>query len=135
VFITSHLFEAYLKCHTKSFLLSLGETGTGDLITTYGLCGGIAYSSLDYYSNGIPIPTHRTGDFGDPELTYPPDGRLHAMIFNRLIDSFKDNFDKWSCVYPDLDAAVGAALGLVYGGGLIGGLVGAVDGWVYGELH
>lgn len=26
--ITSHLFEAYLKCHTKCFLLSLGETGT-----------------------------------------------------------------------------------------------------------
>ena len=28
--ITSHLFEAYLKCHTKCFLLSLGVTGTGD---------------------------------------------------------------------------------------------------------
>ena len=28
--ITSHLFEAYLKCHTKCFLLSLGETGTGN---------------------------------------------------------------------------------------------------------
>ena len=36
------------------------------------------------------------------------------MIFNRLIDSFKDNFDKWSCIYPDLDAAVAAALGLVW---------------------
>ena len=108
----------------------------GGLITTYGLCGGMAYSSLDYYFNGIPIPTHRTGDFGgDPELTCPPDGRLRSMIFNRLIDSFTDNFDKWSCVYPELDAAVGAALGLVFGGGLIGGLVGAVDGWVYGELH
>ena len=72
------------------------------------------------------------------------------MIYNRLIDSFKDNFAKWSCVYPDLDAAVGAALGLVVGGvgggvaggllgalggGLIGGLVGAGAGWVYGELH
>jgi len=30
VLITSHLFEAYLKCHTKCFLLSLGETGTGN---------------------------------------------------------------------------------------------------------
>ena len=28
--VTSHLFEAYLKCHTKCFLLSLGETGTGN---------------------------------------------------------------------------------------------------------
>src|SRR6266853_344492 len=26
--ITSHLFEAYLKCHTKCFLRSLGETTT-----------------------------------------------------------------------------------------------------------
>jgi hypothetical protein len=107
----------------------------GGLITTNGLCGGMAYSSLDYYFNGIPIPTHRTGDFGDPDLTCPPDGRLRSMIFNRLIDSFKDNFDKWSCVYPELDAAVGAALGLVFGGGLIGGIVGAVEGLVYGELH
>ena len=30
MFITSHLFEAYVKCHTKCFLLSLGETGTGN---------------------------------------------------------------------------------------------------------
>jgi len=30
VLVTSHLFEAYLKCHTKCFLLSLGETGTGN---------------------------------------------------------------------------------------------------------
>lgn len=107
----------------------------GGLITTRGLCGGMAYSSLDYYFNGIPIPTHRMGDFGGPKLTCPPDGRLRSMIFNRLIDSFKDNFDKWSCIYPDLDAAVGAALGLVLGGGLTGGLIGAVGGWVYGELH
>ncbi len=47
----------------------------GGLITTHGLCGGMAYSSLDYYFNGIPIPTHRKGDFGDPKLTCPPDGR------------------------------------------------------------
>ncbi len=56
------------------------------------------------------------------------------MIFNRLVDSFKDNFGKW-CRLSGPDAAVGAALGLVFGGGLIGGLIGAVDGWVYGELH
>ena len=110
----------------------------GGVITTKGLCGGMAYSSLDYYFNGIPIPTHREGDFGESDgsqLPCPPDGRLRSMIFNRLLDSFKDNFDKWSCVYPELDAAVGAALGLVFDGGLIGGLIGAVGGWVYGELH
>jgi predicted RecB family nuclease len=30
VLITSHLFEAYLKCQTKCFLRSLGETATGN---------------------------------------------------------------------------------------------------------
>jgi hypothetical protein len=74
------------------------------------------------------------------------------------VPGFKDNFTKWSCVYPDLDAGVAAAIGLVWGaeaggilgglgggiggaiigalgGGLIGGLLGAGGGWVYGELH
>ena len=127
------------------------------LISTNGLCGGMAYSSLDYYFTGIPIPTHREGDFPSG-LTCPPDGRLHSMIYNRLIDSFKDNLTKWSCVYPDIDAGVAAAFGLVagagvggilgglsggigggilgtLGGGVIGGLVGLGGGWVYGELH
>jgi hypothetical protein len=129
----------------------------GGVITTYGLCGGMAYSALDYYFTGIPIPTHRTGDFPSG-MTCPPDSVLRSMIYNRLIDSFKDNFTKWSCVYPDLDAGVAAAIGLVWGaeaggvlgglgggiggailgalgGGLIGGLLGAGGGWVYGELH
>lgn len=84
-------------------------------LETQGLCGGMAYSVLDYYFNDLPIPTHRVGDFGGKDVLVPPDGRLHSMIFNRLIDSFADNFGKWSCVYPELDAAVGAALGLVIG--------------------
>ena len=88
----------------------------GGLLETQGLCGGMAYSALDYYFSDLPIPTHRQGDFGTPDATVPPDGRLHTMIFSRLIDSFADNFGKWSCVYPALDAAVGAALGLVVGG-------------------
>jgi hypothetical protein len=104
-------------------------------LETKGLCGGMAYSALDYYFNDLPIPTHRVGDFGGQDVAVPPGGRLHSMIFNRLIDSFADNFGKWSCVYPELDAAVGAALGLVIGGGLLGAVVGAVWGGVYGELH
>jgi hypothetical protein len=72
------------------------------------------------------------------------------MIYNRLVDSFEDNYTKWSCVYPDLDAAIAAALGLVDGvaaggilggilggavGGLVGGLLGSLGGFIYGELH
>ena len=127
-----------------------------DVIPLTGLCGGMAYSSLDYYHTGIPIPTHRSGDFPSG-MTYPAEGRLHAMIHSRLADSFLDNFGKWSCIYPDLDAAIGAALGLVVGGtagaleGLVGGpggvllgalgdgaiglFLGAGGGWIFGELH
>ncbi|MEO6800584.1 MAG: DUF5050 domain-containing protein [Rhodanobacter sp.] len=104
------------------------------ILTTQGLCGGMAYSSLDYYFSDLPIPTHRKGDFGSADATVPPDGRLHSMIFSRLIDSFADNFGKWSCIYPALDAVAAAALGLVTGG-LLGSLVGAVWGGIYGELH
>jgi hypothetical protein len=119
------------------------------LIPASGMCGGMAYTSLDYYFLGMPIPTHRKGDFPDG-LSYPPGGRLYSMIYNRLIDSFRDNFTKWSCVYPDLPAAIEAALGLVSGvsvggilggvlggaaGGVVGGLLGGLGGWIYGELH
>ncbi len=106
----------------------------GNVLETQGLCGGMAYSALDYYFAGVPIPTHRPGDFGDPMASVPPDGRLHTMIFNRLIDSFKDNFGKWSCIYPALDAAIGAALGIVVGGGILGA-IGAAGGFIYGELN
>jgi hypothetical protein len=99
-----------------------------------GLCGGMAYSSLDYYFNGIPIPTHVEGDFPGPGY-YPPSGRLHSMIFNRLIDSFGDNFGKWACIYTDLYALIGTAIGVVASGGGLAGLFGGLNGWFYGEVH
>lgn len=38
------------------------------------------------------------------------------MILSRLLDSFANNFGKWSCIYPALDAAAAvAALELVVG--------------------
>jgi hypothetical protein len=120
--------------HGWHFNNSFTNQVIGSLLETQGLCGGMAYSSLDYYFAGLPIPTHRKGDFGDPAAEVPPDGRLRTMIFNRLLDSFKDNFGKWSCIYPELNAAVGAALGIVVGTGL-GGALGAAGGFIFGELR
>jgi hypothetical protein len=41
--VTSHLFEAYLKCPTKSFLRSLGETGTGNVYADWTQAQNISY--------------------------------------------------------------------------------------------
>ena len=137
------------RLHGWHFPNAFADDRLFGVIPLTGLCGGMAYTSLDYYFLGMPIPTHRPGDFPG-KMSYPPAGRLHSMIYNRLVDSFEDNFTKWSCVYPDLDAAIAAALGLVGGvtagsildgwlggavGGLVGGLLGSLGGFVYGELH
>jgi len=46
--ITSDLFETYLKCTTKCFLRSLGETGTGN-----GYANWVKAEHLSYSSEGI----------------------------------------------------------------------------------
>ena len=43
--ITSHLFEAYLKCPTKCFLRSLGETGTENRYANWVKAQYLSYSS------------------------------------------------------------------------------------------
>jgi hypothetical protein len=57
-------------------------------ITTYGLCGGMSFASLDYYHAGRPIPTHIAGDFpGGAEV--PPVGDiLYQYIYDRQLNSF-----------------------------------------------
>src|SRR5216684_2284005 len=46
--ITSRLFEAYLKCPTKCFLRSLGETGTQNTYANW-----VKEQYLSYSSEGI----------------------------------------------------------------------------------
>jgi len=48
VTITSHLFEAYLKCPTKCFLRSHGEAGTGNAYADW-----VRIQSESYRRNGI----------------------------------------------------------------------------------
>jgi len=56
-------------------------------VATDGRCGGMAYAALDYWFAGLPIPSHRAGDF--PDKAVPEDGtRLADYIHKRLFDSF-----------------------------------------------
>ncbi|MBC7776694.1 MAG: hypothetical protein H7246_14770 [Phycisphaerae bacterium] len=52
-----------------------------------GLCGGMAYSALDYFNNNITIPS----------LTTPPANGtvLRQYIYNRQQNATNDNLDKW----------------------------------------
>lgn len=52
-----------------------------------GLCGGMAYSALDYFNNNIPVPTLSSS----PENGTP----LREYIYNRQQNSTLDNLDKW----------------------------------------
>jgi hypothetical protein len=72
-----------------------------DLITTNGLCGGMADSSLDYFYAGIPIPTHTKTDFGAGNTTPPEGSRLRDYIFGRMMDTIVDNLGTWTRVAID----------------------------------
>lgn len=57
-------------------------------VRTGGLCGGMAYTALDYYNAKMPITrqTHR------PAVNT----RLHDYIYDRQVNSLSDNADKWA---------------------------------------
>ena len=57
-------------------------------VRTGGLCGGMAYTALDYYNAGMPITrqTHR------PAVNTT----LHDYIYDRQVNSIADNADKWA---------------------------------------
>lgn len=70
--------------------------------TTYGLCGGMSFTSLDYYFAGMPIPTHVGSDF--PNGSTPPENSaLYKYIYDRLMDSFKANGSKFVSWTEKLD--------------------------------
>jgi hypothetical protein len=93
--------------------------------SSYGRCGGMAFSALDFFLVGWPISS----------FTVKPDaGDLRDYIWNRLLDSLELNavtFLEWVMVLHILptisqlaSAALGAAVGAVIGG-LLGTAVGA----------
>ena len=67
---------------------------------TEGRCGGMAFASLDYYFNHMPIPSYTTNDFQSSNGV-PPDGHPIAnYIWKRLLDSYTftnvKNFVSWT---------------------------------------
>jgi hypothetical protein len=52
----------------------------------YGLCGGMAYSSLDHWQAKVPLPRGAQGT-DRPERTGAAPGQLRQLLWDRLIDS------------------------------------------------
>lgn len=74
-------------------------------IETYGLCGGMVMTALDYWRANKPIPTHRADDFrasGTAEEQLPAEGsRLRTYIYDRQMNSLLTSavFTRW-VVFP-----------------------------------
>jgi hypothetical protein len=63
----------------------------------YGLCGGMAFSSLDYWLKNWIVP-RGNGRNDQPERSTPEGDTLRSYIWDRLIKSIEDNagtFLKW----------------------------------------
>jgi hypothetical protein len=66
----------------------------------YGLCGGMAFASLDYWLRGWIVP-RGTGPNDQPQRTTPTGTALRDYIWTRLLQSVKDNvgtFLQWMAV-------------------------------------
>jgi hypothetical protein len=67
----------------------------------YGLCGGMAFASLDYWHKSWVVP-RGTGPNDQPQRTSPTGTALRDYIWTRLLQSVKDNvgtFLEWMAVY------------------------------------
>jgi hypothetical protein len=54
---------------------------------TYGLCGGMAFAALDYYTTGIPIPTSKL----PPTRANAAGTIMRNYLQRRQLDSLRDN--------------------------------------------
>lgn len=57
-------------------------------LSTYGLCGGMAYSSLDHWHANVPIPRGAHVD-DQPQRTAPTPTVIRDMLWARLLDSLR----------------------------------------------
>lgn len=71
----------------NSFVNTVLTLPGGVAINTYGLCGGMSFTSLDYFHADVPVPTHTAADF--PGGSVPPAGsRLQQLIYHRQLSTF-----------------------------------------------
>jgi len=80
VIITSHLFEAYLKCPTKCFLRSRGEAGTGNAYADW-----VRIQNESYRKRGI----QRLANTGSPSefaIRPPPTEKVKTAKWRLAID-------------------------------------------------
>src|SRR5580704_9762246 len=91
-----------------------GVTATTTL-PTYGLCGGMAYTTTDYWLAKAELPGG--GDFSDhPMRTATSSGKLRDLIWKRLITSLTNGgclqqTIEWSLVLNQLPPALGGGGG------------------------
>ena len=82
---------------------------------TFGMCGGMAYASLDYWRAKAPIPCG--GNVNDqPSRTVPNQASVRNMIWGRLLDSLGPggalkNTILWSLVLNQLPPIMGGGGG------------------------
>lgn len=94
---------------------------------TFGRCGGMAFSGLDFFLAGWPV---------DTSVTKPGSGELRQYIWRRLLDSLDKNalsFLEWMMILqilPVISRLASAALGSAAGsiGGPVGAAIGAFVG-------
>jgi hypothetical protein len=95
--ITSDLFEAYLKCPTKCFLRSLGETGTNNSYANWVRTQYLSYSSEgnkqlvnDFAEDEVITGTVDSEEMRSPKMASIYTGLgAHTQSGNRL-------FTQWS---------------------------------------
>jgi hypothetical protein len=84
-------------------------------LPTYGLCGGMAYTTTDYWLAKAELPGG--GDFNDhPMRTAPSSGKVRDMIWKRLLTSLTaggclQQTIEWSLVLNQLPPALGGGGG------------------------
>ncbi|MGH2627777.1 MAG: hypothetical protein ACRDHY_14135 [Anaerolineales bacterium] len=64
----------------------LGRAIAGGLPQVYGLCGGMAFAALDYYTRGLPLP-RGTGPSDQPTRKTPKGATLRTYLWQRLLQS------------------------------------------------
>lgn len=96
-FIGPYLVQKTIEAETNAIVDKIVGAITAE---NYGLCGGMAFTALDYWHKNWVLPRGISKD-DQPQRTSPSGKILRDYIWNRLIQSLKDNagtFLEWMAV-------------------------------------